>query len=193
MQESSPAVPIYKDAVSSSGTLNFNEGDNIIIPSENGVTYRGLGGNDAYIISTNTTEANSKIEIIDSAGDNVIQLINGLIISKSLFTSDAMRLTLSDGSVVTINGADKFTFELSGNLTDGSSGNKKTFSEFAKYMGLESLPSSGSDEGNKNVTIQSSLDNEEAQKEEADNITETIESRALQKDLSNLPLKNFDK
>ena len=193
VQESSPAVPIYKDAVSSSGTLNFNEGDNIIIPSENGVTYRGLGGNDAYIISTNTTEANSKIEIIDSAGNNVIQLINGLIISRSLFTSDAMRLTLSDGSVVTINGADKFTFELSGNLTDGSSGNKKTFSEFAKYMGLESLPSSGSDEGNKNVTIQSSLDNEEAQKEEADNITEAIESRALQKDLSNLPLKNFDK
>ena len=84
VQESSPAAPIYKDAVSSSGTLNFNEGDNIIIPSENGVTYRGLGGNDAYIISTNTTEANSKIEIIDSAGDNVIQLINGLIISKSL-------------------------------------------------------------------------------------------------------------
>ena len=203
LQESSSIPPIYKAAASSSSTLNFNEGDNIIIPSENGVTYRGLGGNDAYIISTNTTEPNSKIEIVDTSGDNIIQLINGLVISKSLFTSDAMRLTLSDGSVVTINGADKFTFELSGNLADGSLGNKKTFSEFAKYMGLEALPSSGSDEGNKNITIQSNLDNEEAQKEEAqkeeaqkeeaDTTTATSKSRVLQKDLSNLPLKNFDK
>ena len=193
LQESSSIPPIYKAAASSSSTLNFNEGDNIIIPSENGVTYRGLGGNDAYIISTNTTEPNSKIEIVDTSGDNIIQLINGLVISKSLFTSDAMRLTLSDGSVVTINGADKFTFELSGNLTNGSLGDKKTFSEFAKYMGLEALPSSGSDEGNKNITIQSNLDNEEAQKEEADTSTATSKSRVLQKDLSNLPLKNFDK
>ena len=51
LQEYSPALPIYKDAASSSGTLNFNEGDNIIIPSENGVTYRGLSGDDAYIIT----------------------------------------------------------------------------------------------------------------------------------------------
>ena len=199
LQESSPAVPIYKDAVSSSGTLNFNEGDNIIIPSENGVTYRGLGGNDAYIISTNTTETNSKIEIIDSTGDNVIQLINGLIISRSLFTSDAMRLTLSDGSVVTINGADKFTFELSGNLTDGSFGDKKTFSEFAKYMGLETLPSSGSDEGNKNVTINSNLDNEESQEELEesqeeikDDTSVTSESRIIKADLSSLAIKSGD-
>jgi len=184
---------LFKDATSSSTTLNFNEGDNIIIPSENGVTYRGLGGNDAYIISTNTTEPNSKIEIVDTSGDNIIQLINGLVISKSLFTSDAIRLTLSDGSTVTINGADKFSFELSGNLTNGSLGDKKTFSEFAKYMGLEALPLSGSDEGNKNITIQSNLDNEEAQKEEADTTTSTSKSRVLQKDLSNLPLKNFDK
>lgn len=199
LQESSPALPIYKDAASSSGTLNFNEGDNIIIPSENGVTYRGLSGDDAYIISTNTTEPNSKIEIVDSVGDNIIQFINGLVISKSLFTSDAMRLTLSDGSVITINGADKFTFELSGNLTDGSSGDKKTFSEFAKYMGLESLPTSGSDEGDKNVTINSNLDNEESQEELEesqeeikDDTSVTSESRIIKADLSSLAIKSGD-
>ena len=199
LQESSPALPIYKDAASSSGTLNFNEGDNIIIPSENGVTYRGLSGDDAYIISTNTTEPNSKIEIVDSVGDNIIQFINGLVISKSLFTSDAMRLTLSDGSVITINGADKFTFELSGNLTDGSSGDKKTFSEFAKYMGLESLPTSGSDEGDKNVTINSNLNNEESQEELEesqeeikDDTSVTSESRIIKADLSSLAIKSGD-
>ena len=32
-------------------TLNFNSGNNIIIPSENNTTYRGLEGDDTYIIS----------------------------------------------------------------------------------------------------------------------------------------------
>ena len=190
LQEYSPALPIYKDAASSSGTLNFNEGDNIIIPSENGVTYRGLSGDDAYIISTNTTEPNSKIEIVDSVGDNIIQFINGLVISKSLFTSDAMRLTLSDGSVVTINGADKFTFELSGNLTDGSSGDKKTFSGFAEFMGIDTLPTSGTKNGTENITITSDgkVTNETATDNENDN--QPTASRSIQSDLSNFPLSD---
>ncbi|MDA8852715.1 hypothetical protein N9I63_04935, partial [Hyphomicrobiales bacterium] len=144
---------LFKDATSSSTTLNFNDGNNIIIPSEDGATYRGLNGDDAYIISSETTEVNSKIEIIDTSGKNTVQLIDGLTIKESLFTSDAARLTLSDGSTVTINGADKFTFELSGNLTSGTVGVNKTFSEFATYMGIDSLPASGSQSGSSNITI----------------------------------------
>ena len=144
---------LFKDATSSSTTLNFNDGNNIIIPSEDGATYRGLNGDDAYIISSETTEVNSKIEIIDTSGKNTVQLIDGLTIKESLFTSDAARLTLSDGSTVTINGADKFTFELSGNLTSGTVGVDKTFSEFATYMGIDSLPASGSQSGSSNITI----------------------------------------
>ena len=197
LQEYSPALPIYKDAASSSGTLNFNEGDNIIIPSENGVTYRGLSGDDVYIISTNTTEPNSKIEIVDSVGDNIIQFINGLVISKSLFTSDAMRLTLSNGSVVTINGADKFTFELSGNLTDGSSGDKKTFSGFSEFMGIDTIPTSGTENGTENITItiDGKATDETATDETATDETATDDQndnqptadRSIQSDLSNFP------
>ena len=32
-------------------SLNFNSGKNFIIPTENDMTYRGLGGDDVYIIS----------------------------------------------------------------------------------------------------------------------------------------------
>ena len=134
-------------------TLNFNSGNNIIVTSGDGTTYRGLSGDDVYIISSKTIESNAKIDIIDTSGVNVIQLVDGLNISKSLFTSDATRLTLSNGAEITINGADKFTFELSANLTDGTLGISKTYAEFAEYMGIDSLPTSGSQSGNTNVTI----------------------------------------
>ena len=100
-------------------TLNFNSGKNIIIPTENDMTYRGLGGDDVYIISK-AIESNTKIQIIDTEGSNTIQLIDGLTIANSLFTKNATRLTLSNGSEITINGADKFTYETRGNSTTGA-------------------------------------------------------------------------
>ena len=144
---------LFKDATSSSTTLNFNEGDSIIVPSEDGSTLRGLGGNDTYILSSKTIKPNSKIQIVDTEGKNIIQLVDGLIISDSIFSKNATKLSLSNGSEITINGADKFTFELSGNLTSGTVGVNKTFSEFATYMGIDSLPESGSQSGSSNVTI----------------------------------------
>ena len=78
-------------------TLNFNSGNNYIIPSENDMTYRGQQGNDVYIISK-ATEDNAKIKIIDTEGTNIIQLVDGLSVTASLFTKNAARLTLSDGS-----------------------------------------------------------------------------------------------
>ena len=134
-------------------TLNFNSGNNIIVTSEDGTTYRGLSGDDTYILSKETIKANAEITLIDTEGKNTIQLVDGLKISESLFTSNATRLTLSNGAEITINGADKFTFELSANLTSGTLGVSKTYAEFAEYMGIDSLPTRGSQSGNTNVTI----------------------------------------
>ena len=102
-------------------TLNFNSGNNIIIPTENNTTYRGLEGDDTYIISKATVK-NSKIDIVDTEGANTIQLVDGITISSSIFTSNAAQLVLSNGTQITISGADKFTFEAGGNLTSGTSG-----------------------------------------------------------------------
>ena len=134
-------------------TLNFNSGNNIIVASEDGTTYRGLSGDDTYILSKETIKANAEITLIDTEGKNTIQLVDGLKISESLFASNAARLTLSNGAEITINGADKFTFELSANLTNGTLGVSKTFTEFAEYMGIDSLPTTGTQSGNTNVTI----------------------------------------
>ena len=138
-------------------TLNFNAGNNFIIPTENDMTYRGLGGDDVYIISK-AIQSNIKIQIIDTEGSNTIQLIDDLIITNSLFTKNATRLTLENGSEITINGADKFTYETAGNSTSADIGKKWTYSEFVKGMGItEGPPESGSKNGNKDFVINDSF------------------------------------
>ena len=171
-------------------TLNFNDGNNIIVLDNHNTTFRGLAGDDVYIISQKTVNKDAKIEIIDTNGNNIIQLVENLKITKSLFTSDATRLTLENGSVITINGADKFTFELSGNVTTGTQGTEKTFEEFAKFMGIDALPISGTKNGTDNITItiNDKVAVETETKKEDDN--QEIDSRSIQSDLSNFPLDN---
>ena len=122
-------------------SLNFNSGKNYIIPTENDMTYRGLGGDDVYIISK-AIPGNTKIQIIDTEGSNIIELVDGITITTSLFTKNATRLTLSNGSEVTINGADKFTYETSGNSTTGDVGSQWSYSDFVKGMGVTDGPPS---------------------------------------------------
>ena len=134
-------------------SLNFNSGNNYIIPTENDMTYRGLGGDDVYIISK-AIPSNTKIQIIDTEGSNIIELVDGITITTSLFTKNATRLTLSNGSEVTINGADKFTYETSGNSTTGDAGSQWSYSDFVKGMGVtDGPPSSGSKNGTPSFII----------------------------------------
>ena len=85
--------------------------------------------NDTYFVS-NLLPKDSTIEIIDTSGTNTVQiaLIQKLL---RLWTKDAARLTFEDDRVITINGADKFTFNMGGNVTDGTEGIDLTFAEFA--------------------------------------------------------------
>ena len=53
-------------------TINVSSENDIIVPTNDGVTYRGLGGNDTYILVSQ--DNTSKVSIIDTMGDNIIQL-----------------------------------------------------------------------------------------------------------------------
>jgi trimeric autotransporter adhesin len=120
-------------------TINASSSADIIVPSNNGTTYRGLGGNDTYIIS-NAIAANAKVTIVDTSGTDTIQLVDGLSIASSKFAADSVQLTLSNGAVVQINGADKFTYEVGGNETAGVTGSSVTFAGLASNMGVASVP-----------------------------------------------------
>ena len=133
-------------------TINHSAGADIIVPSNSGTTYRGLAGDDTYILS-NSIAANAAITIVDTSGANKIQLVDGLSVSSSKFAADAVQLTLSNGAVVTINGASNFTYDVGGNATTGTSGSSNTLAQFASAMGVSTLPTSGSTDGSSDITI----------------------------------------
>ena len=91
---------------------------------------------------------NGKVSITDTQGSNIIQLPVNTYIDKSLFTKNAARLTLEDGREITISGADKFSYNVGGNITSGTKGTDLTFTEFANVFGVyDILNSSGAQNG----------------------------------------------
>ena len=121
-----------------SGTLNFNDGNNIVILDGQAETYRGLTGDDTYFVSQ-LLPKNGKVSIIDTEGLNIIQIPSNTYVDKSLFTKDAARLTLEDGREITINGADKFSYNVGGNVTDGTAGIDLTYADFATSFGINDV------------------------------------------------------
>ena len=126
-----------------SGTLNFNSGDNIIILDGQGKNYRGLSGDDNYFVSQLLPKS-TKVSITDTEGTNTIQIPTNTYIDKTLFTKNAARLTLQDGREITINSADKFSYNVGGNKTDGTKGTDLTFTEFAATFGVDNVLNSSS-------------------------------------------------
>ena len=109
-------------------TLNYTYGNDIIV-SKSSDTYRGLGGDDIYIISKGL-RSNSDITIIDTNGKNIIQLVDDIDFIQTKITKDALQITISNNTKITINGADRFQFELSGNITSAKEGSFYSFDEF---------------------------------------------------------------
>jgi len=90
-----------------------NDDLNIIQPSDSAIVGAGAG-DDVYIVDGSTIGANQEITISDTEGLNTLRLTSGLSIVSSLVTSNATQLTLDNGAVVTLLGADSFSFELGG-------------------------------------------------------------------------------
>jgi len=131
-----------------SGTLNFNAGENIIILDGQAKNYRGLEGDDTYFVSQLLPKS-GKVSITDTEGTNTIQIPYNTYVDKTLFTKNAARLTLEDGREITINSADKFSYNVGGNVTDGTTGVDLTYTEFATTFGVNDiLNSSGAQTGN---------------------------------------------
>jgi len=115
----------------------------------------GGAGDDTFILAGNLIEANEQITISDAEGSNRIQLIGGLSITGSSSTAEATQLTLSNGAVVTVLGADTFTYEVGGDPFDpndnGTSENYATF--VTNTLGLASVPTDNTPVAGGAVTI----------------------------------------
>ncbi|MBK6999481.1 MAG: DUF1566 domain-containing protein [Rhodoferax sp.] len=112
-----------------------------------GNSYYGGAGNDTYIISPSTLRDGVTARIIDSEGDNLIQLVDGMTVTASSFYTDAAQLTLSGGATVQILGASKFKFQVGANAPAGDTATILTYAQFVSSLGASltsgTLPASG--------------------------------------------------
>ena len=131
-------------------TLNLTADNDVIVPSNDDTTYRGLGGNDTYILVSQKNSAS--VSIIDTEGSNVIQLPEWSKIKSIVVAKSALKITCDNMTVFTINGADKFSYDIGGNFTNNSLGKVKTFSEFVEIFEL-TPPSSGTVSTNTNKIV----------------------------------------
>ena len=134
-------------------TINYSSDNDIIIPTQHNTTYRGLGGDDIYII-TRAISDGAKINIVDTEGTNIIQLTEGLSISSSKFASTAFQITLSNNAEITISSSHKNLYEIGGNATTGLIVDQNSYEDFITFFGINSLPSLKSIKGLTNLIIE---------------------------------------
>ena len=126
----------------------FNSGvtkeQSVVLPQFSSPAYLGAGiDNDTYIISGPLLTSGSNVTITDAMGSNSIQLASGLEIKSSQVGATALRLTLLNDAVVTILGANDFTYESGGNIAAGIDNNDVSYSQFVQSVLGVSIPASG--------------------------------------------------
>ncbi len=108
-----------------------------------GSTYIGNDADQIYIINPNVVGAGDTITIVDKGGANKIQLTQGVEIVKSVVVADETQLTLSNGAIINVRGADTFTFNIGGDAINGVEGEDKDFQSFAEEVLGTPLPAEG--------------------------------------------------
>lgn len=126
---------------------------NILQPSDSAIVGAGAG-NDTYVLALDRLSAGQQVQISDALGNNKLQLIGGLTIASSIVTSNAVQLTLSNGAIVSVLGADSFSYEISGNPLTNTAGALQGYAAFATTtLGAALVPNSGKVSGATNITI----------------------------------------
>ena len=87
--------------------------------------------------------AGQTVTISDTSGSNSIQLASGLSIASSQVTSNALQLRLSNGGVVTVLGADLFTYDVGGNITAGIDNLDVSYASFVQNTLGVAVPATG--------------------------------------------------
>ncbi|MDZ7786008.1 MAG: hypothetical protein U5L95_02695 [Candidatus Saccharibacteria bacterium] len=123
-----------------------NTTESYVIAQTAGDTYNGDESDQMYSINPNHLGGGETITIVDQGGNNRIELVAGLEIVSSIVVANEAQLTLSNGAVINIRGADTFTFNVGQNLAAGDTqGTEKSFAEFAQDILGVTMPVAGAD------------------------------------------------
>ncbi len=135
-------------------TVAFTNSADNINPSVPGAKYMGGEGDDVYLISSFIAQPGDPIRIIDTEGNNRLQLVDGLTISSARVMANAMSLILSNNAEIQLIGAASFSFEIGGNSSIGVEGKIKGYADFvSENLGTSVPQGSGSSQVNTPVVI----------------------------------------
>ena len=136
-QAAAPTPAVAGTALTVSGTL----GNDILVITA-GNNYLGGSGNDSYIVGKNTLAGPVTASITDTEGSNIIQLVDGTVISSSVFLNDAVQLTLSTGAKLQVLGASKFSFQVGANAPGADTAASQSYAQFGTMLGA-TVPAAG--------------------------------------------------
>ncbi len=148
-----------------------------------GDTYIGNSNDQVYIVNPNIIKAGDTITIIDQGGTNKIQFVQGVEIVESIVVANETQLTLSNGAVINVRGADTFTFNIGGDAINGVEGVDTDFQSFAEEVLGAQIPAEGEPPviTEPNIVIQedgSVVPAEETTEETAEETEGTVEETA---------------
>jgi len=115
--------------------------DQFIVMQHSSPAILGAGaGDDTYLISGFMLPIETEILLSDTRGSNRIQLAEGLSITTSKVTSNAVQLTLESGAVITILDAQAFTYDIGGNTSAGIDHADVSYTHFVQQALGVTLP-----------------------------------------------------
>jgi len=136
--------------------MAFTSNDDLNILQASDSQNVGAGaGNDTYIVTPTTMSAGQEINITDTEGANNIKLVGGVTIVSSTVAANSIQLTINNGGIINIFGADTFSYILGGDAFDATSGVSQSFTDFVtNSLGLDAVPT-GTNTANGTTTNES--------------------------------------
>ncbi|CAK0781056.1 hypothetical protein CCP4SC76_7720005 [Gammaproteobacteria bacterium] len=101
----------------------------------------------SHVLTPYLLNGTESVILSDAQGTNRLQLVGGLSISKSDVAATALRLTLTNGAVVTVLGANVFKYDAGGDAVLGINHTPVSFADFAKNTLGVTVPTSGTATG----------------------------------------------
>ncbi len=150
MQTVEDNVTLGSDTVPGGHSVPASGHDETFI-AQHGRCARGQG-DDTYLLSPSMISANTELTIMDTEGQNAVQLLAGLHIEKAYIAKSAIRLELANGILITVLDADTMDFIQGGNPLTGQAGRTTSYDNFVQEI-FGFLPDTTMQELDVDITI----------------------------------------
>jgi len=119
-----------------------------------GSTYIGKDTDEdnIYQLSNLLTGDGENIILIDTEGNNTLQLPEGLAIKSTIIANNELLITLGNDAVINVRNVDQFSYEIAGDDITGTTGESLNFNDFVTTILGSTVPDFGTNTGGE-ITI----------------------------------------